>query len=426
MKKYVEIFNQIKETSSRLEKERILKENKDVEGFQDILKFVYNPMIVTGLAKKKMEKEIKLPNYAALENIFDAMQYVSNNNTGTDTVVYSLQKFLNKLETQEERDLAVGILIKDMPYGISRTTLNKVYGSDFIPKYAVQLAGRYLPDANQFNGKFALTLKLDGNRCTIFNYENEVKAYARSGKEIEGLDELFEDFASLPKNMVYDGELIAKNTDNLESKDLFRVTQTIVRKKGQKTGLNFIVFDALPISEFQAGKSKKVYSERLEMMNNLFSFNKGYLNHVEQVPLYYIGDDKDVIPKYLEEVTSKGFEGLMINTMDGYYQTKRTKDLLKVKEFHTADLQCVGVKEDIRGGRCGSLTVDYKGHRVDVAGLTDKHKVEFWNNPELVVGKIIEVKYFEESENQLGGISLRFPSFIRIREDKTIEDISYA
>ncbi|MGG1397700.1 hypothetical protein ABE288_07695 [Bacillus salipaludis] len=84
----------------------------------------------------------------------------------------------------------------------------------------------------------------------------------------------------------------------------------------------------------------------------------------------------------------------------------------------------MGVKEDIRGGKCGSLTVIYKGYEVDVAGLKDHLKVSFWENPDQVVGKIIEVKYFEETKNANGGISLPFPSFVQIRDDK--DEVSIA
>jgi DNA ligase 1 len=423
MKQYVQIFNEIASTTSRIKKENLLKKYENVEGFKEILKFVYNPMIVTGLAKRKIEKEVNLPIEVVLNTIFDAMNFVKDNNTGSDLVIATIQGFLKTLETEEERELAKSILIKDLPIGISKVTLNKVYGKDFIKEYSVMLAGKYVPGKTKLKGDFAITLKLDGNRATFFNYESGVKVYTRSGKEITGLVELEEEFSKLPKNRMYDGELIAENPDNLPSKELFLVTQTIVRKKGTKTGLNFVVFDSLPIEEFNAGISKKVYKDRMRDLDEIFFKYVDEDMHIKRVPTYYIGNDENRIPEILADVEAQGLEGLMINTLDGYYQTKRTKDILKVKTFYTADLRCIGIKEDIRGGRCGSLTVDYKGYQVDVAGLKDHLKDMFWKKPELVVGKIIEVKYFEESRNAQGGLSLRFPNFVRIRDDK--DEVSY-
>ena len=419
MKTYVEIMNELKNESSRIAKENLLKKYKDVPGLKDIFKFVFNPMIVTGLAKRKIEKEVNVKHEIDLETIFDAMNFVKDNNTGNDLVIATIQNFLNKLSTKEEKELAKSILVKDLPIGISKVTLNKVYGKNFIEEYCVMLANKYIPGKNDLSSGFNLTLKLDGNRATVFNYEDGPIFLARSGKKIEGLIELEEEFKKLPKNMVYDGEIIAVNKDNLLSKDLFNLTQTIVRRKGPKTGLNFVMFDMLPISEFYEGKSKKKYDERV---NNDMNYMFNYVIHpeslIKKVPVYYTGKDESVIPKILSEVEEQGYEGLMINTLDGHYETKRSKSLLKVKSFHTIDLRCIGVKEDIRGNKCGSLTVDYKGYKVDVGGLKDDEKIKFWNNPELVIGKIIEVKYFEESTNAQGTLSLRFPSFVRIRDDK--------
>lgn len=426
MKQYVRIFNELKNESGRIAKENLLRKYENVEGLKEIFQFSFNPFIVTGLAKAKITKDVCLPTYTPLHDIFDAIAYVTIHNTGTDQVVQSLQKFLNNLETQEEKDLAIGILIKDLPIGISLTTLNKIYGKDFIPTYGVMLAGKYVPGKSDLSKGFSLSLKLDGNRITCFNFEDGPKFYARSGKEIDGLVELEEEFRKLPKNMVYDGEVLAKNPDNLPSKELFNVTQTLVRRKGNKTGLNFVMFDLLPINDFNRGKSDLTYKHRKFSLDALFG-NISESSLIKKVPIYYTGDDESVIPEILAEVEEQGFEGLMINLLNGHYQTKRSKGILKVKSFHSADLLCVGVKEDIRAqGKAGSLEVDYKGFKVSVAGLKENEKIEFWNNPESIVGKIIEVKYFEESTNQQGTLSLRFPNFIRIRDEKTINDISYA
>lgn len=424
LKSYVVIMNELKNESGRIAKENLLKKYEDVPGLKDIFRFVFNPLIVTGLAKRKIEKEVNIQPSIELKTIFDAMNFVKDNNTGSDLIVATVQQFLNTLETEEEKELAKSILVKDLPIGISRTTLNKVYGKDFIEKYSVMLAGKFDPTKKQFDGDFAATLKLDGNRATFFTFKDGIKVFTRSGKEIVGLLELEDEFRKLPKNWVFDGELIAENPNNLPSKELFNVTQTIVRKKGEKKGLNFVVFDALPVSEFNRGKSRKTYKERMLELDQIFFEFINEQMHIKRVPTYYIGSDLEVIPKILSEVEEKGYEGLMINSLNGYYETKRTKSLLKVKTFYEADLRCIGVKEDIRGGKCGSLTVDYKGYKVDVAGLKEHEKEMFWNNPELVVGKIIEVKYFEESKNAQGGISLRFPSFIRIRDDK--DEVSIA
>src|SRR5699024_9289369 len=142
----------------------------------------------------------------------------------------------------------------------------------------------------------------------------------------------------------YDGELIAENPDKLPSKELFNLTQTIVRKKGIKSGLNFIIFDLLPITEFNEGISKKVYKERLLDMNDIFS-DRSPEDLIQKVPIFYTGKDENKIPELLEFVEKLGFEGLMINTLDGKYETKRTKSILKVKTFHTVDIRVKDIIE---------------------------------------------------------------------------------
>lgn len=424
MKNYVAIMNELKNESGRIAKENILKKYENVEGLQEIFKFVFNPLIVTGLAKRKIEKKTNIPYSIVIDNIFDAMTFVKHNNTGNDIVITTIQHFLSLLETEEERELAKSILVKDLPIGLSRTTLNKVYGKDFIEKYCVMLAGKYIPEKSDLSKGFSISLKLDGNRITCFNYPDGPRFFTRSGKEEFGLIELEEEFKKLPTNMVYDGEVIAENPDNLPSKDLFNVTQTIVRRKGEKKGLNFVMFDLVSFSEFSDGKSNHDYELRMSQMAELFEHAIDESSLIKQVPIYYTGNDDSVIPGILAEVEEQGFEGLMINTLDGFYETKRSKSILKVKTFYTADLRCIGINEEIRGGKAGSLTVEYKGYKVNVPVLKHHQQKMFWNNPELVTGKLIEVKYFEESNNAQEGISLRFPSFVRVREDK--EEVSYA
>ena len=60
-----------------------------------------------------------------------------------------------------------------------------------------------------------------------------------------------------------------------------------------------------------------------------------------------------------------------------------------------------------------------------MSGITDELKELWWNNPNEIIGKIIEVKYKAITKDSEGKESLQFCGFIRVREDKTEDDISY-
>ena len=61
----------------------------------------------------------------------------------------------------------------------------------------------------------------------------------------------------------------------------------------------------------------------------------------------------------------------------------------------------------------------------DGSGASDKEREEFFNDKDLIIGKVIEVQYFEETENQKDdGISLRFPTYKQVREDKDADDVN--
>jgi len=54
--------------------------------------------------------------------------------------------------------------------------------------------------------------------------------------------------------------------------------------------------------------------------------------------------------------------------------------------------------------------VEHKGNTVRVgSGFTIEQRQHFMKHPEDIMNKVVTVQYFEESQNQDGNYSLRFP-----------------
>jgi DNA ligase-1 len=115
-----------------------------------------------------------------------------------------------------------------------------------------------------------------------------------------------------------------------------------------------------------------------------------------------------------------GWEGVMLRA-DEPYKGKRSKDLLKVKKFfddeYTVIAISVGPFRYIKDGQeceeemLSNVRIQHKGYNVDVgSGFTIAERQHFYQNPNDIIGKTITVQYFEETNNQDGGISLRFPT----------------
>jgi DNA ligase-1 len=152
-------------------------------------------------------------------------------------------------------------------------------------------------------------------------------------------------------------------------------------------------------------------------------FEQYSLPHCKEVKPLYIGNDFSQIEKLKQYSQEQSWEGLMLN-LDTPYVCKRTDTILKVKVMQTADLRIIGFEEGTgkNVGKLGAAIVNYKGFNVGVgSGFSDYDRNYIWNHKEEYLNKIAEIQYFEESKNQDGGISLRFPVYKKLRLDKTEE-----
>jgi DNA ligase-1 len=116
-----------------------------------------------------------------------------------------------------------------------------------------------------------------------------------------------------------------------------------------------------------------------------------------------------------------GWEGVMLRA-DEPYKGKRSKDLLKVKKFFDDEYEVIdtemGPFRYVLNGKeheetmLSCVMIKHKGYTVRVgSGFTIEQRQEFYQNPKKILGKIIQVQYFEETKNQDERLSLRFPTF---------------
>lgn len=414
-------FESIKGTSGRLDKEELLQTYINDE-FLFYLDFLLNDYIVTGLAAKKLNKKVNTKNFEGesvedFDDLKELLNYLKVHNTGNDTDIYTVQQYLQKVTDDGYKTFIKELITKSYKLGLSAKTVNRVFGTQTIPIFEVQLAHPYEKQEHRVTGEFFITTKLDGNRLLILIDELGGITYrTRTGKDVVELPEITDKVKALNlKNTVIDGEVLITDT-SVSKEDAFNETMKIIRRDGVKTGLTYHAFDILTYDEFRQGLSKQNYQQRRLELDKL-----PVNDQFRVVPLLYQGNDKGVIPEILKTVLLAGEEGLMINLNESY-RCKRTHTLLKVKEFYTDDLLVVGLQEGTGKyqGMMGGVEVDYKGNRVLVgSGFNDEERELYFNQPELIVGKIIEVQYFSESKNQKDDkVSLRFPTFKGLREDK--------
>ena len=414
-------FTLLSHSTKKACKEKQLKENESDKLFCFVLEFLLNTDKKTGISTAKLNKKIadkvSYVDFCSLELL---IEYVLLNNTGTDDVVKTVQNFIDK-QPETFRPFLRDILTKKFKCGVTAKVAAQIIPNVIQKEHQVMLANKF---KGELTKPMQMSLKLDGIRCTALIDDN-IKFLSRQGKEIQGLQDIQHALESMNlKGWMLDGELIRINNDNLPSEENFKLTTSIVSSKDDdKKGLEYVIFDIVPLEDYKKRESKLKYSERKELMQKLIDTNNDY---VRLVPIYGIAKEIEDVEIKLDRVVNQGLEGLMLNSLDGLYKFgKRSNDLLKVKKFNTCDIKCTGIEEGEGKyeGTLGKIICDYKGYELRVgSGLTDEERIYYWDNPNEIIGKIVEIKYFEESSDKEGNISLRFPVFKCVREK---DEISY-
>jgi len=437
MEKIARAIYEIQATPGRNDKLALLRQYESLPGFKETLRFVYDPYIRTGIADKKLIKGMHDMKNEQL-TVYNVIEYFEANQTGTDDDVHFAWLFINAQETEQAKDLAFAMITKNLKIGITDTSLNKVYGADFIPRIGCILGVPYSENKHKIKGPFIATEKLDGIRRILVKEKGRCRLYSRSGIEDEGLVEIIEEAKYLPDNTVYDGELLAIGTYE-NSIALRQATNSIANRKGIRKGVSFNIFDIVPLDEFKKGKSEHNALNRKLLLGAMFgddgiqhlhddwakmmvAFDLGYkFKTIKAVPILGVVSTDEEIAELVTPIWKRGGEGIMLNTFEGCYELKRSNSLLKVKYVESMDLKVVNIQEGTGKyeGMLGALVVDYKGYRVGVgSGFSDEERRRFWDNPEEIIGKTIEVDTFGESKDQLGNVSLNCPIFRGVRYDK--------
>ena len=423
MIKVKSICDQLQATNGRIEKEQILKDNADNEDFKYILNFLLDTNITTGISEAKINKNV--PSDESHMSFIQLLEYVKENNTGTDSILSEIHSFLN-YQPFEMQEFYKSILTKSLKLGLDVKTANKIYGDNFVFQFEVQL-GTSIEKCNiPENTYFYISHKLNGSRCLFYKGD----LYTRSGKKYTGVEHIINDLKCvlINPNIVVDGELVRKNTDNKSDSENFQIGVGIANSKAEtKEELKLVIFDMITVNDFENGKSKLTYSERKPEIEALReTIQQLNIENLSVVDMFYEGTDQTQIWKWLDYAEEHDLEGVIVN-LDAPYECKRTKNLIKVKKFYTMDLKVIGYEEGSGrlAGTLGALIVDFKSNAVNVgSGFDDETRKTLWNMRDELIGRVIEVKYKEISKDKKTGLeSLQFPIYICLRENG--KEVSY-
>ena len=405
----INIVKQLRETSGTNDKIILLRRNCNNELLRKVLRYTYDTDLKYGVQKKSIVMRTGESKWSSL---FEMLNELAESNIN-DNLKRNVGRFINNLETEDEKELVTKILLKNLDVGLNVKNINKGM-KGLIVSHDIMKGSSW---DGTLNGEVAVSLKLDGIRCSWLIKDGKAIAKTRQNKIIQGMNELTKAIEEVfgEQDLFVDGELLAINEEGLSSEDLFKKTSAIVNSKGLKKDLTFVAFDIVSLEDYNNKSNSTPFLERREQLECYVGLKNEL---VKLAPMYFITDSIDRIYEKLDEVVKDNCEGLMLNKINGFYEFKRTKQLLKVKKFNEGDVLVTDILEGEGRleGTLGKIEVQFK-YKGDIytnnigSGFSDEEREYYWEHKDELIGKIVTIKYFEITKNEQGGFGFRFPTW---------------
>jgi DNA ligase-1 len=313
---------------------------------------------------------------------------------------------------------------------------------DFMLATPVENAGEIFKNAAE---SMVVEEKYDGIRAQAHKSEGRVKIFSRTLDEVVEFPELREPLASLPGEFIIDGEILAWHA--AQPLPFTQLQKRLGRRNPdlwlmEEIPVKFVMFDLLYLDGELLLDLPLV--ERRRRLKQLLAPVQS--EHFQLAP-ERMCETREALEEAFRDALAAGHEGVVAKSPDSLYTPgRRGRFWFKLKEpFATLDVVVTAVEYG-HGKRHGVLS-DYtfavrEGDRLlnigkAYSGLTDaeireftdyflKHTVEDQGFRRIVEPKVVlEVAFnnMQRSKRHESGFALRFPRILRIRSDKTPEQI---
>jgi DNA ligase 1 len=319
-------------------------------------------------------------------------------------------------------------------------------------KFMLATAATDLPDvARTMPAEFFVEDKFDGIRGQAHTSEGRVALYTRTLDEVSHrFPELIAPLAALPADAVLDGEIVPVRGEQI------RPFQELQKRLGRKT-VSAEIMTAVPVAfiayDLLYASGRVLMDEPLDVrrreLERLISHDPAGFVRLSKAGRY---QDAAALDAEFDAARARGNEGLMVkDPRSSYKPGKRGREWLKVKRA-LATLDVVVTAVEVGHGKRRHLLSDYtfavRRSEEDpellnvgkaYSGLTDVELAELteWFKAhtlqQFAHGRVrtveprivLEVTFdrVQESKRHKSGYALRFPRILRLRDDKTPEEI---
>lgn len=430
----LELFDMVAEAKGK-EKIEIIQGHMS-EALKLAFRYAYSPKIVYGI------KEVVVPEEhgdtkLTYSNLHLTLEAVISSKTPQETLTNLLAEFDN-----DDKEVICRIIKKDLRIGMSAKSFNKAVGEDYVYIHPY-------------------------NRCSSLNEKTAKKIVFPCYSQVKS-DGKFADLMIEVKDVVHDGLVQPKTRfcnrdgvimDILSDVTLERISETLLSGNPDRGSLAIsgeLLYldengDIMPrasgngiLNSDEIDESRVVfrvwdvrsvdspsaphdtYDKRLALVETLTE----ELSHILNIQLTptVVCNTWDEIGEHYKECRLAGEEGTIVKNQHFLFKDGTSPECIKLKAIIEGDVRVVGVTEGEgkwAGVGVGSLLIESECGKMkcSASGLTDKQRVDYYNNPSLIVDSIIRVLYNavvqREGEDTM---ALYLPRYDEVRDDKQTAD----